>query len=644
MIALKRTWVLYLVFALLVPCSAETCGPGNFLNRTKCTPCPPGSYQHQTNSDSCILCDAGTFSPGYGAQVANLCRECPENTVSSSGAESCTSCPAESHANRQKTKCHSCPPGQQLNYEGNCTTCVHGFYRPNRSVQYCRACPEGHTSEVGATTCKKMSPCPLGYELDFKDCSQCFKNYFRGKGMKSCEECPPYTVSPRGAAKCIRCAAGTFFKNSRCERCPIGSKTSGKGGIVCRIKDALCPLSYFEKKNGDCHTCYPGYRLNLLTNSCEKCNETEYSPGGIVINCEKCPPSMIGIGASCTCPAGTRLVHGKCISCPAGTFRSQSRRLAIDECLPCFHPEFSETYDVSSADRSICEFCPRGTITTDGISCITPTPRPPCPNGLVRQGLVHDLCVSAQTGCLPGLVPNIGSDGFLRGCFNLDGTLPCPKGTLQQGNRCISCHPGGYLRTDPSGRIYCTTCPANAFSPGGLVYSCTKCPNNFRRAKDFVSCSCTARNARGHFIDRNGQCTKCPPGTYADNNYDEEIHECKPCPAGTFSKEAGRTSCSLCPTNEFSHSGALQCRACPKGTVSYGLGEAYCVPIVGDRCVEFTKVLHCASFASRGKCVIRTQKQTCRNQRPSIRIQRETVSKNCTDVRECALLSTETNS
>lgn len=632
--------LLLLQVLLLVSCSAQTCGPGTFLEAATCTECAPGSYQYQTNADSCIPCRAGTFSPGYGAQVANLCKECPENTVSSSAAGTCTPCPAESYANRDKTKCINCPPGQGVS-DDQCSPCRAGFFRPDRSVPYCTACPNGYTSEKGATSCKKMPPCPLGYQLDFKDCHQCFSNYFRGDGMEMCEKCPPYTVSPRGAAKCNGCPAGQFFKDSRCESCPSGTKTVGKGGIVCRIDGALCPVAYFEKHNGDCHTCYPGYRLDLLTNSCKKCAENEYSPGGVVINCEKCPSGMIGIGASCTCPAGRRLVNGRCILCSAGTYRSLSPHLAIDECRDCFHPVFSETYDVSSADRSTCESCPGITITTDGISCITPTPRPPCPDGLVRQGLRSDLCVSAQTGCRPGLVPKIGSDGYRRGCVKPDGTVPCPKGTIRKGNRCLSCHPGGYLRTAPSGRVYCTPCPKNAFSPGGVVYSCTTCPNNFRRARDFVSCSCTARNARGHFIDSNGRCTKCPAGTYANNNRDEEIHECKPCPAGTFSDESGQTSCTLCPANMFSDRGATQCRACPAGTVSYGVGEASCVPVLGDSCVEFTKVLSCGSLASRGKCVIQTQKRTCIGGRPSTRIYRDTILRKCADVRECAILSTQ---
>lgn len=629
---------------LLVFCSAETCGPGSFLDGASCTKCAPGSYQYQTNADSCIDCRPGTYSPGYGAQVVNACLMCPGNTMSSSGASSCTPCPAESYASLDKTKCVNCPPGKELDNEGKCKPCLPKFFRPDRSLQECQVCPDGYTSKAGATSCKKMKPCPLGYEVEFKDCSKCSAGYFRGKGMERCEKCPPYTVSSRGAAKCHGCLPGRFFKDSRCESCPGGSKTVGKGGIVCRVNNAVCPVSYFEKKNGDCHTCPPGFRYDLVGKKCEECAANEYSPGGVVINCEKCPTGMVGVGASCSCPAGKRLVNGRCVLCPAGTYRILTSYLAIDECGDCWHP-ISETYDVSSSDRTRCEPCPGRTITTDGINCIVPTTAP-CPAGFVREVELDYYgtfgpCVSEETGCPSGLVPRIDSGGWLIGCFNPDGTKPCPEGSIVSEDYCVSCTPGSHLTRFSDGRIGCTSCPNNAYSPGGLVWSCTTCPNNFRRAKDFISCSCTASNARGHYIDSNGRCSKCPAGTYADNDHDEEIHKCKPCPAGTFNAETGQSSCKLCPANSFSNAGATQCRACPSGTVSYGLGEASCVPILTGSCVEYTRVLSCGSLASRGKCVIQTKKNTCRNGRPWSRIDRETIYLPCAEVRECAILPTE---
>lgn len=644
MITVIANSVLCLLIVPLVFCSAETCGPGSFVNGTKCTKCPPGSYQYQTNADSCIICRPGTYSRGYGAQVANACLMCPGNTISSSGAGSCTPCPPESFAIRNKTKCVSCPPGKELNYHDDCVPCSPKFFRPDRSSQDCQVCPHGYISKPSRTSCKKMAPCPLGYELGFRDCNKCFGGYFRGKGMDWCEKCPAYTYSPPGVAKCLVCPAGQFLKDSRCKNCPSGSKTVGEGGIICRKDNALCPVSYFEKSNRDCHSCYPGYRFDLVNKKCKKCAENEYSPGGVVINCEKCPKGMVGVGVSCFCPAGKRLVNGRCSLCPAGTYRMLSSSFANDECHNCWHP-MSETYDVSSANRSICESCPGRTITTDGKKCIVPTAAP-CPPGFVRDVNIDYYgtfgpCISEQTGCLPGLVPRIDSEGRLASCRNPDGTRYCPEGTIVSGSRCVSCTPGSYLKKYSSGRIDCIRCPKNAHSPGGLVWKCTTCPNNFRRAKDFISCSCTATNARGHYIDSRGRCSKCPAGTYANNNHEEEIHECKPCPAGTFNAETGQSSCKLCPANSFSNAGATQCRKCPAGTVSYGLGESSCVPVLKGGCVEFTKVLACGSLASRGKCAIQTQKQTCRNGKPSSRVNRETLSRTCAEVRECAILPTE---
>ncbi|PXF43231.1 Signal peptide, CUB and EGF-like domain-containing protein 3 [Gracilariopsis chorda] len=642
MISVKAAQLLCFLLVLLASASAaEMCGPGHFLDGTTCKECPPGTFQYQSNADSCIPCSAGTFTPGLGAQVANLCIECPENSISSAGSGSCTPCPSESYANRDQTKCVNCPPGQHLEYDDFCVPCRPGFYRPDRSSSSCAVCPKGYDSEEGATACHKIPPCPLGYEVDRNDCQKCFFNYFRGEDMERCEECPLYTVSSRGAAECKGCPAGQFLKGSRCENCPSGSKTVGEGGIVCRIDNALCPVSYFEKSNGDCHTCYPGYRLDLLTNQCTQCAENEFSPGGVVINCELCPTGMIGTGATCNCPPGKRLVNGRCTLCPAGTFRSLN--LPIDLCLDCFHPVFSETFDVSTPDRSLCEMCPGNKITTDGISCIVPTPRPPCPDGLIYAGNRNDICISPQTGCLPGLIPKIlpNSGGFLEACVKPDGTLPCPPGTVaNQLSHCVSCSPGSVVATDPSGRVYCKTCPSNAYSPGGIARTCTTCSKGFRRDKYGTGCSCTARNAPGHYVDSNGRCTKCPVGTYANNKHDEEIRECKSCPAGTFNNQIGQNSCNLCQVNKFSDVRATQCRSCPAGTVSYGLGEASCVPVLGDSCLEFTRVLSCGSLAPRGKCVIQTQQQTCRNGRPTLRIHRDTVSRVCTDVRECAILPT----
>ena len=130
----------------------------------------------------------------------------------------------------------------------------------------------------------------------------------------------------------------------------------------------------------------------------------------------------------------------------------------------------------------------------------------------------------------------------------------CPIGySCNAGTRLLSdataCLPGHYC---PGGKKQ--TCPAGTFVS---TYSATRTTVN----------GCSSCSPGTYATPGSGSCLPCPSGSYGPNS---GMGECLPCPAGTFSMATGQTdssTCTTCPANRFSLSGASSCVVCPSGSL-----------------------------------------------------------------------------
>jgi hypothetical protein len=87
----------------------------------------------------------------------------------------------------------------------------------------------------------------------------------------------------------------------------------------------------------------------------------------------------------------------------------------------------------------------------------------------------------------------------------------------------------------------CSICDAGYFSAGGLLSPCQACPIIGHVSK-----------AQG-----SGQCSECPPGSFADTTASSV---CTPCPIGQYNGSAGAVSCGAClPGSSTSTTGSVAC-------------------------------------------------------------------------------------
>ena len=80
-----------------------------------------------------------------------------------------------------------------------------------------------------------------------------------------------------------------------------------------------------------------------------------------------------------------------------------------------------------------------------------------------------------------------------------------------------------------------------------------------------------------------GDCRRCPVGTWSDAVGLASRADCSPCPSGSFSGVLGATSssiCTPCPAGSFAEDrGAGFCEACPAGSWSFG-GASQCTDLL----------------------------------------------------------------
>lgn len=143
------------------------------------------------------------------------------------------------------------------------------------------------------------------------------------------------------------------------------------------------------------------------------------------------------------------------------------------------------------------------------------------------------------------------------GYFNPDQDgkcFPCPLGSaLDLGvspHKCQLCVRGTYSRNGE-----CRKCPVGTYNPlngSSNITACLSCPPGYFTV---VAGSYSA-----------SQCKTCLLGTYANNGI------CLPCPPGTYGALPGQLyqdlGCKPCPYGNWSYAGSALCTGCPAGTSS----------------------------------------------------------------------------
>jgi len=213
-----------------------------------CTVCPIGSWSPGGSLESCISCGFAFTSPA-GSSAKSDCyavNACPLGTevhraVQTPRSVSDCVCKAGYGASPESTSCRLCPPNT---------------YASGGDMDVCKDCPEGTSSEAGATgikECIKVEPPPP----KVPDCPSGTEYYERERESSACVCKAGYGASKDGKA-CAVCAKGTYSPGGtmqECVPCPKNGKTSEEGSTSfqhCRAdKSEKHKLRYYVKDPED---------------------------------------------------------------------------------------------------------------------------------------------------------------------------------------------------------------------------------------------------------------------------------------------------------------------------------------------------------------------------------------------------------
>lgn len=157
-----------------------------------------------------------------------------------------------------------------------------------------------------------------------------------------------------------------------------------------------------------------------------------------------------------------------------------------------------------------------------------------------------------------------------------------------------ACQGGQYLDNNNDGT--CKDCQTDYYGAGGWLESCTKCPDKkgVEAGKGKTESDCTWKPcSKGQYLDQTNGCQNCPKDQWSDGGLVASCTNCpdgkevaegagtsassctwKACLAGQFLDQS--TGCQDCPKDHWSAAGntAASCTACPTGKeVAAGQGK-----------------------------------------------------------------------
>ena len=634
-------------------CGTCTAGTYSLAGAGTCTSCPSGytSDKGATAENKCYInveagkyigtaktatkstCAAGTSKAAHQVYYGSTssCATCTAGTYSLAGAGTCTSCPSGYTSDQGATaqnKCYikvdagkylgtakgtaqtSCPAGtaslSHNVYYGStsqCSKCAAGTYS-TAGTAICSVCPNGYTSDEGATAQNKCyikldngqylgtaksavkNTCAAGT-------SKAAHQVYYGS-TSSCATCTVGTYSAQGAGSCTDCPSGyTSLAGATAQnKCYINVADGKYLGTAKGTTQTSCAAGKFKSA----HQVYYG-----STSSCDTCAVGTFSTGGAKI-CTDCPGSY-------TSAAGAT-AEDKCyISVEAGKYIGTAKSSTKTSCAA---GTSSSNHTVYYGKTSSCGSCPEGKYSAAGSGTCTSCPTA-YPYSAAGSDSIEDCYMKVDNGYYVKAAKDTAatkcSGGYAKGSH-----------TVYYGktSTCNQCGAGKY---SAAGSASCSTCPtAYQYSAAGSD-SITDCYMNVgdgyyvKTAKDTAATKCSAGYAKtAHTVYYNSvsSCGICPAGKYsaagsascstcgAGTQSAAGSASCGKCPAGTYSA-AGSSSCTSCPNGTYSASGATSCTTCPNGTYNTGTGNSSCSACTaGYKCTTGTREICPAGTYSTG--------------------------------------------
>lgn len=498
-----------------------------------CVQCPPGS-QPGTTGQSCVNC--ATVGAEYFSATGQACTVCSPGTQPSTSRDSCTPCSSlgDAMVSSAGGPCQQCLEGYEPAPDrSTCLPCAVGKVSAGGST--CIDCLEGSSPNSAKTHCYACENSVSNQQTAFQ-CTQCAQGQYVANSSSLCSECPTGKVSSNGI-ECFSCGPGHAPDANKiyCIQCPFG-KYSSHGqfcmsclpgsqpnlpvaATFCQSCDSISQAHY-NSDGISCTVCPPGFQRNINGTGCVHC--ASIGPGLVSTTglCSVCPNgSQPNVARTlCTACFGVDRISPDghaCIQCPPGWLANSLKT----ECVPCTWSEYmtvattgicsavlgpilplagSAACEVCANNASLadpvycrtcavgsevtptgCSYCSPGTVSPDGISCIS------CPTGRHANSArsACETCSLDQYFDMVSLACDSCGPGYEVTVDRLECTL-CPAGRYSDDNfECKLCLPG----TEPdSARVSCRMCPTNFISVNGL--RCELCPDGLRSSLGATEC------------------------------------------------------------------------------------------------------------------------------------------------------------
>lgn len=463
------------------------CPQGHYcpLNSTLPLPCPRGTFNTNTESQSsaaCSACPATYYCDEMGLSNYNTNKRCAAGYICTGGSDSAY--PVETTSGGSGN--YKCPKGEFcLIGATSGTNCGAGTFQNSFGQSSCKSCPPGYycqTTGLSAPT----GPCDAGY--------MCYGGATTSNPTDGVlgAVCPIKSYCPAGSAKSIICEDGTKTTttgNNVCTNCAAGKWCTGSVEYNCptrryclegSVRGELCEPGTFNTADigndeaSDCHSCPARYYCIDGTEGSDFCESGHICLGGATT---PLPTGVFETDDNYQCPIGRYCLKAGSTNPNAPTDCSTSKYTyniasdAIDDCLPCEAGYYCPTDSYEPFVCPVGHYCIKGV--TEPTDCPINTFR------TATNGINERDCAQCTGGhfCDVAALSSLTGKECSTGKFCPIGTsaeINCPPGTYRdtvqavEKDDCAQCTQGYYCPEGSSSRTRCVDgqhCPAGTTTP-----------------------------------------------------------------------------------------------------------------------------------------------------------------------------------
>ena len=364
--------------------------------------------------------------------------------------------------------------------------------------------------------------CPSGFHADRTDLTECLRcnagTFQNVSASANCKQCPNGEYQPnKTATECFECADYISYDSHCVKTCPEGSWPSGNM----------------------CAYCGAGYYSTGGETTCSKCETGKYKESTSPEPCETCPTgweSTVSRDACDQCSKTQGVIKGKCETCQAGTFSSNS-----EVCLPCSKGKYQ-----ALQGQSTCQDCPAGRAAGSSGQ----TACEPCAAGRFATTTSNLECIQCELGTGTSLPGQEDCDDCA-GAQTVQGICTdCVAGMFLTDKRCETC-PRGYI--SDAADTECRICASEKYAD---VNTCKACvyPLVTNIRNDAGSWKCCLST----------ECDDCVAGKFRVGE------QCNTCPSGRVSKAGERCRVCIISEGEYTTDHLDDCDYCAEGQSSNG--------------------------------------------------------------------------